>query len=195
MKKRIESGLVLGTAALLLACGGAPEATTELAGQEQVADTVTPAPRLAEGFAFLFYPYEEVRMALVEDRAADVAAPATRLAAAARTLQADVSVESAGVEEGATEDLVALLPGLSEQAESLAAMDDLEGLRRAFAGLSEMMLAYREMLVGEAPLVAYCPMVEKSWLQSGEEIGNPYYGSAMSRCGEIRSPAVGGGGS
>lgn len=35
------------------------------------------------------------------------------------------------------------------------------------------------------PSVAYCSMYKRSWLQSGDTIGNPYGG--MPRCGKIVS--------
>ena len=38
---------------------------------------------------------------------------------------------------------------------------------------------------GKGVRVAYCPMVKKSWLQTGGEIANPYYGSGMLRCGSF----------
>ena len=31
--------------------------------------------------------------------------------------------------------------------------------------------------------VAYCPMVQKSWVQEDGAIRNPFYGSAMLSCG------------
>jgi len=33
--------------------------------------------------------------------------------------------------------------------------------------------------------VAFCPMVQKHWLQKGEKVENPFYGHAMSDCGRI----------
>jgi len=33
--------------------------------------------------------------------------------------------------------------------------------------------------------VAYCPMVQKYWLQKGDTIQNPFYGKQMSDCGRI----------
>ncbi len=33
---------------------------------------------------------------------------------------------------------------------------------------------------------AYCRMVKKFWLQKGDQIANPYYGSSMLRCGEFK---------
>jgi len=33
--------------------------------------------------------------------------------------------------------------------------------------------------------VAYCPMVQRHWLQKGEKIRNPFYGKEMSECGRL----------
>jgi hypothetical protein len=41
------------------------------------------------------------------------------------------------------------------------------------------------------PRKAYCPMVETAWLQYGEKITNPFYGSSMLRCGEFQDWAEG----
>ena len=66
---------------------------------------------------------------------------------------------------------------------------DLKTAREAFGGLSDAVIA-----AGTAEgwkdtpdlRVAYCPMVKKSWIQKDDTIKNPYYGSAMSTCGEIK---------
>ena len=39
--------------------------------------------------------------------------------------------------------------------------------------------------LGDDVRVAYCPMVQKYWLQKGETIRNPFYGKEMSDCGRI----------
>ena len=35
--------------------------------------------------------------------------------------------------------------------------------------------------------LAYCPMVNKPWLQKDKEIRNPYYGAAMLTCGSFKN--------
>jgi hypothetical protein len=66
---------------------------------------------------------------------------------------------------------------------------DLKAAREAFAGLSDAVIA-AGTAEGWKDLpdlrVAYCPMVKKSWIQKDDAIKNPYYGSAMSTCGEIK---------
>jgi hypothetical protein len=41
--------------------------------------------------------------------------------------------------------------------------------------------------LGDEVKVAYCPMVQKYWLQKGEKIRNPFYGKQMSDCGRINA--------
>jgi hypothetical protein len=66
---------------------------------------------------------------------------------------------------------------------------DLEAAREAFGPLSEAVIA-----AGKAQgwkdidaRLAFCPMANKSWLQKDGEIRNPYYGSQMLTCGEIKA--------
>ena len=40
------------------------------------------------------------------------------------------------------------------------------------------------LIEGDRPVVAYCPMEKKAWLQPYEPIGNPY-APYMLRCGEV----------
>jgi hypothetical protein len=66
---------------------------------------------------------------------------------------------------------------------------DLKMAREAFGGLSDAVIA-----AGTAEgwkdipdlRVAYCPMIKKSWIQKDDAIRNPYYGTGMLTCGEIK---------
>jgi Cu(I)/Ag(I) efflux system membrane fusion protein len=74
-------------------------------------------------------------------------------------------------------------------ANAVGASADIKAARDAFGSLSDAVVAaakaegYKDL--GDVKL-AYCPMVQKSWLQKGDQIQNPYYGQAMSSCGEFR---------
>ena len=71
-------------------------------------------------------------------------------------------------------------------AEALAGAMDLWSARDAFGPLSDALIAYgKEVGFGELR-VAYCPMVDKEWVQATSEIRNPFYGSMMLTCGEFR---------
>ena len=70
-------------------------------------------------------------------------------------------------------------------ADKIAAAADLKATRAAFGDLSDAVIALAGTAPGDAKR-AYCPMVKKYWLQKGEKIENPYYGSDMLRCGEFK---------
>ncbi len=95
------------------------------------------------------------------------------------------SMRKASLKLGQSAELNKILPDLVRSAEELAKASGLEEARAAFGSLSDSMIAYRGLVAGGESLVAYCPMVKKSWLQDGKTISNPYYGSSMLRCGSI----------
>lgn len=70
-------------------------------------------------------------------------------------------------------------------AEKIAAAADLKSARAAFGALSDAVIELAGADAGDVKK-AYCPMVKKYWLQKGEKIENPYYGSEMLRCGEFK---------
>jgi hypothetical protein len=61
----------------------------------------------------------------------------------------------------------------------------MEAARAAFGDLSAELIAYadktKQPVAGK--IIAFCPMVNKSWVQADGAIANPYYGKAMSTCG------------
>jgi membrane fusion protein, copper/silver efflux system len=78
--------------------------------------------------------------------------------------------------------------------EHIAHMQGIAELRVAFEESSNAAISLARTFgqPGEAALhEAFCPMAfddaGASWLQSGEKINNPYFGSEMLGCGEIRS--------
>jgi HPt (histidine-containing phosphotransfer) domain-containing protein len=110
--------------------------------------------------------YLKIQVALAADKT-------TGVQAAARTLASDAGV------------LGAPAARTQQAATRLAMAADLAGARSAFGDLSDAMIT----LVGARPpgiKRAYCPMVNKYWLQKSAQIENPYYGSEMLRCGEFK---------
>lgn len=59
--------------------------------------------------------------------------------------------------------------------------------RAAMGELSKPLVRFREMATGEKPVVVYCSMEKKSWLQPEGEIGDPYLGQKMATCGQVVS--------
>jgi Cu(I)/Ag(I) efflux system membrane fusion protein len=116
-------------------------------------------------------PYLRVQRLLADDSLKGVAVEADRIAAGLRALGA-----SARTAEQAA---LALQPATS-----------LEAAREAFGRLSDALIALADAGgLGPAPglHVAYCPMVNKSWLQREKVVLNPYDGR-MKSCGEIVRP-------
>jgi Cu(I)/Ag(I) efflux system membrane fusion protein len=73
-------------------------------------------------------------------------------------------------------------------ATALQQASDLKAARAAFGTLGDALMKQAKASgapLGDGVKVAYCPMVQKYWLQQGETIRNPFYGKQMSDCGRI----------
>ncbi len=181
---------------LLPGLGGATEATGQVTAPEAPVD-LAPAQRATV----------EVPRAVLER----VTVVLTRGVALQRALAADrlgeeeldaLLAQAPTVEE--VEEIVALTPEASRSelrevllevvgaARACRRAPELAPRRRAFEGLSAALLRLvaRFGHVSSTPLVeAHCPMAfdnrGASWLQEGEEIRNPYFGSEMLSCGWV----------
>jgi hypothetical protein len=94
---------------------------------------------------------------LIEQRAASLGAPAAKIVAAAKELKGATKIADA---------------------------------RTAFGNLSEAIIAYMDAqkltLDPKRARIAFCPMVNKPWLQKDGAIQNPYYGTEMPTCGNFK---------
>ena len=130
--------------------------------------------------------YEPIRIALLADSMDGVNANGMAISAELRALDAGFSQERAGasIETGSV--VQAKLDEMIAAADAIASAKSLEAARDGFYALTKPMVQWREgVSQSSRPEVAYCPMHRRSWLQPGEEIGNPYGG--MPRCGSIVS--------
>ena len=122
----------------------------------------------------LFEKYESVRQALIAGSVADVQRTSKELADVARSEK-----QSA----------------IAERADALATAASLKGARDSFAMLSDELIRFRDARTGERPVVVYCSMEKKSWLQPKGKVSNPYVDASMRACGEVRkdhaAPAAG----
>jgi hypothetical protein len=125
-----------------------------------------PAP---SGFDAVLGHYETVRKILIADTVAGISEHAAAIGKLAKGAPAD------------------LAPKIAEAATRLAAAKDLKVARDAFYELSKPMVRWREVAGSKKHVVAYCSMTKRSWLQPKGEIGNPYYGKSMAKCGEVVS--------
>jgi membrane fusion protein, copper/silver efflux system len=142
---------------LTAACSAAPRTgSTPAAGSQLPAAVVD--------------PYLEIQTALAQDRADEVRGKAGELATAATALGAPaMKIDTAAVQ--------------------LASAGDLADARQKFGTLSDAVFGYMDGLHLKAPdgvRTAYCPMAKKSWLQKGDTLANPYYGTSMPTCGEFK---------
>jgi hypothetical protein len=152
-----------------------------------IAGAVVASAGQPTSFAAVIEKYELVRLALLNDSTEAVAANGKAIAKQLRTLQADFSAEKAGVPEDAASSVRDGLPGMIAAADALAGGPGLADARNAFYDLSKGLVRWREGVQSTRPVVAYCPMVKKSWLQPDGTIGNPYGGQHMPNCGRIVS--------
>ena len=77
---------------------------------------------------------------------------------------------------------------LLKNATHISETTDVNKQRQFFAALSNnMAILSKAVKLGPGPIYqAYCPMKKASWLTNDKAIKNPYYGSAMLTCGEIK---------
>jgi len=113
----------------------------------------------------LFDRYEAVRQALLKGSLDDVHRTAAELA------------DTASASKQRT---------IADRASALTTAADLKGARDSFAMLSEEVIDYRDGRSGSRPVVVYCSMEKKSWLQPKGAITNPYMDESLRSCGEIR---------
>ena len=128
--------------------------------------------------------YEGVRLSLVADDLAAAKRHAGTLAAGLQALGAEVSASQAGVPSDRLAAVRALLPPLSSAAVAMRDAPNLEAAREAFYGATAALVRWRA-LAGQGPQLVRCTMKNRVWLQPAGPIGNPYYGKAMARCGEL----------
>jgi len=142
-------------------------------------------PADGSAFATILDHYEGIRQVLLADTTEGLAAHAKAIADTVQALREDFSNEQAGVQPNKADEARGLLPDISLAAAELVATADLETARQSFYSLSKVLVRYRKLATGDLPVVAYCSMAKKSWLQPAGEIGNPYLGPAMITCGEV----------
>jgi protein SCO1/2 len=140
-------------------------------GTSGAATSVQPAPggAAATGLKAILEPYLRIQTALHADNLADAKKDARTAADEAAKLGA------AGA-------------AMQAAAATLQQAADLKAARDAFGRLGDALMTQAKD--SGAPLggdvnVAYCPMVQKYWLQTGEKIRNPFYGKEMSDCGRL----------
>lgn len=138
-----------------------------------------------EPLSRLLASYESTRQLLMTDSLEGFGEHVAEIRRAFDQLRAEFTAEHAGVAAENVYTAGKLLPELDTAIGALEGAKSLEPARDAFYELSKVLIRYRYLATGEWPEVAYCPMAKRSWLQPAGEIGNPYYGPSMPRCGSL----------
>jgi protein SCO1/2 len=137
----------------------------------EVSTVSSPPPKSAESVSIsaIVDPYLRIQEALSADSLTGVPDAARRIASEA----SKVGTSAASIGSAA---------GPLQQAA------DLKAARAAFDTLTAALITYAKTshaTIGDDIHVAYCPMLQKYWLQKGTTIRNPYYGKAMLACGRL----------
>lgn len=135
-------------------------------------------------FSSIASDYDAIHEALVEDSLAGVNDHALAIA---RTADAALSDLDAGRAQVAVDDVTKvreLLPEVVDRARTLAGATDLEDARTLMAQLTQPLSRWQRLVRDPKPVVAYCPMVRRAWLQDDGFVENPY-DPTMLRCGSI----------
>jgi uncharacterized membrane protein len=115
----------------------------------------------------IFISYEEARQALIKGSMPEIKTAARHIG---------LSAKSANQSK------------LAELSAKLETAPDLKAAQQAFASLSDEAIKYRETRCCNRPVVVYCSMEKKSWMQTDAKvIGNPYVDAKMRTCGEVKA--------
>jgi sensor histidine kinase regulating citrate/malate metabolism len=120
--------------------------------------------------------YYKLKNALVSSNATSAAANANELVNAINATDKQIINDDARA-------------ALLKDANAVSQSKDIKLQREKFATLSNNMfeLAKTVKLSNEPFYQQYCPMKKASWLSNDKAIKNPYYGSAMLTCGNVKT--------
>jgi protein SCO1/2 len=160
-KQVVMPSLDMGTgdaAALIDYIDRQSRAVRDAAGTSGVKPTAAATPSAT--LTPILGPYLRIQLALNVDSLAEVKNDARMIASEAAKLgPGAASMQAAAVE--------------------LQQAGDLKAARAAFGRLGDAVMMYAKeagAAIGDDVKVAYCPMLQKYWLQKGETIRNPIYG-------------------
>ncbi len=126
--------------------------------------------------------YYAVKDALIKSNAAEASVQAGLL------LKAINNIDMTTLTNKEHEVFMSLINKLSLDARHISEVQKIEHQREHFASLSlNMYTLVKSANTGRQVIYEdYCPMKKAYWLSSEAEIKNPYYGSQMPDCGEIK---------
>ena len=129
--------------------------------------------------------YEAIRLVLLADSVEDMEEHAKAIEDLAKDLLEEFDAASSSVPDKDTVTFEAALEEIQQAASDLSSADGLASTREHFFALTRPMARYRKLSGDQSFIVAYCSMAQKAWIQPAGEIGNPYMGQQMPKCGEV----------
>ena len=144
----------------------------------------------AEGTAVTGYQemvghYEAIRLALLDDSLEGVQERAGALRLQAVDLRQSLTAELGAVLSHDVKAVSEALEMIETSSTRLTELTDIGAARDEFFVLTKPMVRYRKLTGDSDTLVAYCSMAQKAWIQPVGELGNPYMGEKMPKCGEV----------
>jgi copper chaperone CopZ len=136
-----------------------------------------------EALGPVFDAYFALKDALVASDAKKAAGHASELSARVK------AVPMEDMDEAVHEVWMEVMEPLANTSAGIATRSDLDKQRKAFAELTEPMLALVKAQPGSTPIyLDHCPMYEggADWLSRDKAIRNPFYGAQMMSCGSIK---------
>ncbi len=146
-----------------------------------IADNLFAEQNFDETMNQITHEYLKIKDALASDKTEGVTAAAKMM------LPLIEKLELTNVPEEQQTKFKKIPDKLSSATTELTKAKDIKAMRTSFNDLSKPMALWASITLPEGVNVAYCPMAPGSWLQTGKEIRNPYYGAKMLKCGEIVS--------
>ena len=149
-------------------------------------DLIDVPPAFSNELAKVMAPYLDLQEALADDELARAKTAASSLRAAAEAFEPEAP-------DRAVRRWTELREGIVQHARHAAGAGDLDAAREGFRALTDAMLELTRSFgnpMDTTVRVAFCPMAGNNagapWLQRGEAVDNPYFGSEMLTCGEVR---------
>ena len=131
----------------------------------------TPPGSLKEPVKSVLDHYLKIQAALADDSTKGVSADAAEISKAVKA-----------------DETKTLSPDVAEAADALAKARDLPTARESFKDLSQSLIKYladKKVKTGRFEEI-FCPMANAYWLQTNQDIANPYLGHSMPGCGETK---------
>ena len=188
---KIDSALQIQAKSSMMSADGEEQAEAESEKKSEVTHLHLEAVEAPQGFKEQLAPlvprYLEVQKTLAED------APEKAAQAAQTLLDVLSGLKHEALKETAHKRWMDVSSTLEESAGRVSEANELQPQREAFSNLST---AFRRTIQSFGPLrgeplyLHYCPMAFDNqgafWVQSDKDTLNPYFGSAMLKCGEVR---------